>query len=239
MKGEKKKDKHIRIEYEDERHQSSMRVEHRWSGSFAPIQHFQQFRDKLEALCGLPRQEELPRILELSTANSIPSIWQRARLSALEEKAIAIFSVLIFSSNKCRSDVLREFFQREKWQVDLRGRPTLDLRAEELRPVTRGIEIERVIARLTPGYQINVQAKKNRGYASGKGKIVKQLKARGFEEQEVKAIVKARSVQDAACLYFYSTQRDIHVSLQSIRNDYAKFKLLKKRFPQYFLLSRS
>jgi len=239
MKGEKAKGKHISIKYENDGHQSSMRVEHTLSGSFAPIQRFQQFRDKLEALCGLPGREDLPRILELSTANVLPSVWQRARLSAMEEKAIDIFSVLIFSSNKRWYDLLREFFQQEKWQVELRGRPTLDLRDEDLWPVKRGLEIERVIARLTPGYQIKVQAKKKRGKASGEETIDKQLKARGFEEQEVKAIVKARSAQDAACRYYHSTQRDIHVDSKSIRNDYAKFKLLKKRFPQEFLLSRS
>jgi hypothetical protein len=239
MKTEKTKDKHIRIKYGGEGHQSSMRVEHPWSGSFVPIQRFQQFRDKLEALCGLPRREELPRILELSTASALPPVWHRARLSALEEKAIDIFSVLIFTSKKHWRDLLREFFQQERWQVDLRGRPTLDLRDKELRYVKRGLEIERAIARLTPGHQIKVRAKKNKGYGSGEEQMAEQLKARGFDEREVEAIVNARSAQDSALRYFFATQKGVHVSRKSIRNDYAKFKSWKKRFPQDFLLYRS
>jgi hypothetical protein len=233
------KGKHIKLTYKVQKGQSSMSVEHPWSGSFVPIKRFQQFRDKLEALCGLPRLEELPRILELSTANALPSVWQRARLSTLEEKAIDIFSVLIFSSNKRWCDLLREFFQQEKLQVDLRGRPTLDPRDEDLRSVMRGLEIERIIARLAPGYQINVQAKKKRGYDSGEERIAEQLKQRGFDEQEVKAIIKARSAQDAACRYFDAAQRNVHVSFKSIRNDYAKFKRLKRCFPQDSFLSQS
>src|SRR6266404_1857882 len=123
--GEKTKDKHIKLIYKNQEGRSSMVVEHEWAGSFKPIQRFQQFRDKLEALCGLPRREELPRILEPATISSLPPVWQRARLSALEEKAIDIFSVLIFSSNKRWRDLLREFFRQEGWPVNLRGRPTL------------------------------------------------------------------------------------------------------------------
>jgi hypothetical protein len=115
----------------------------------------------------------------------------------------------------------------------------LDLRDIELRHVTRGLEIERVIDRLMPGYQINVQAKKLGGYASGEEQIAAKLKAQGFDEQEVKAIIEARSAQDAACRYFHATPGDVHVSFKSIRNDYAKFKRLKKRVSQDSLLSQS
>ncbi|MGB2663947.1 MAG: hypothetical protein WAK48_08095 [Candidatus Acidiferrum sp.] len=88
--GKKKMDRLVKLSVPEG--QSSMGVEH---ASFDG--RFQQFTDKLEALCGLPNHEELPRILEVSNASALPAIWRRARLSPLEEKAIVLFVALAFS----------------------------------------------------------------------------------------------------------------------------------------------
>jgi hypothetical protein len=202
---------------------------------FNPSRDFHQFTDELEALCGLPSREELPRILALSATNALPGIWQRARLSPLEEKAINIISVLAFSSGKHWRRLLREFFEHEGWQIDLRGRPRLDPRDEDLRPIMRGLQIEEIISRLTPGFLLKQQAKEKRGYESGEEQIAERLKDRGYGERETKAILEGRFAQDAACRYFCATQTGTNVNCKSIRNDYAKFKLLKKRFPAHFM----
>jgi hypothetical protein len=81
---ESKKDERVKLILPEG--QSMMAVEHT---GLDP--RFGQFRDRLEALCGLPNQDDLPRILEVSNASALPAIWGRARLPPLEEKAIVIF----------------------------------------------------------------------------------------------------------------------------------------------------
>jgi hypothetical protein len=198
-----------------------------YSGSFAPIQNFNQFETKLEALCGLPARHEWATILELSKASELPAIWRRARLSPLEDKAIQIFSVLAFSPRKRWNQLIRQFFKYEGWQIDLRGRPTLDARDEESRPLMRGLQIEQYVHRLSPGYRAYVQLTKHGNYASEE-RIAMELEKLGFDAQERKAIVSGRSPQDVGCRYFFANQTDTHVDLKSIRNDYAKFKKLTK-----------
>jgi hypothetical protein len=209
-------------------------VEHKWSGSFQPIKGFHQFTDVLEALCWLPNREELSRILEVSTMSKLPAIWRRARLSPLEQKAIDIFSVLAFSSKRDRLRWLREFFEQEGWQFDLGGRPTLDSRNKAF--VVLGLEIERIIERLKLGYLLNANEKKKGDYYSDEALIAKRLKGEGYDVQEINAIVKAHSPQDAAIRYFLAKKdvRFLSKSNKSIRNDYAMFKRLRKQFPSSF-----
>jgi len=232
QKAQGKEKKDIPVKLKVQKGQSSMSVEH---ASFDP--RFQQFTDRLEALCGLPSREELPRILEVSNSRALPTIWRRARLSPLEEKAIVLFVVLAFSSNERRPGLVREFFKHEGWGIDIRGRPRLDPRDEDLRPLMRGLQIEKIIARLMPGFLFKAQAKEKGGYDSGEKQIAEGLKGQGFYERETKAIMEGRSAQDAACRYFCASQSGVNVSCKSIRNDYAKFKLLKKRFPVHFINS--
>jgi hypothetical protein len=224
---ESKKDERVKLILPEG--QSMMAVEHT---GLDP--RFGQFRDRLEALCGLPNQDDLPRILEVSNASALPAIWGRARLPPLEEKAIVIFVALAFSSKNRRLRWLQEFFKHEGWQIDLRGRPRLDPRDEDPLPVMRGLQIDRIIGRLKPGYLLKAQLKTKGGYNSDDEQIAKRLEGQGRDADEIKAIMEARSLQDAACRYFCETQHGMNVSRKSVRNDYAKFKRLKRRFPSFF-----
>src|SRR5580704_16567043 len=106
------KNRHVRVALKKSKNKNgspSIGAEHQYDGSFEGIRTFNQFRDRLEALCGLPINQELPRILEVSSTNALPSIWQRATLSPLEEKAILILSVLVFSSKRRWAALLQEF----------------------------------------------------------------------------------------------------------------------------------
>jgi len=234
MQNKKKKDGLIKLAYKDQDRQNWVVVEHKWSGSVERIHRFHELTDKLEALCGLPSREELPQILKLSAMNAVPAVWTRARLSPLEETAIAILSTLAFSSRKHQLRLLREFFRHEGWQVDLRGRPSLDPRDEDLLPLMRGLKIEKTIARLKPGFLFKAQEKKEGGYDSDDGQIARQLEGQGYDQHEVRAIMKARSPQDAACRYFREMKCEVSLTLKSIRNDYAKYKRIKRRFPSSF-----
>ena len=209
----------------------SMSLDHQYAGSVELIRRFNQFSDRLEALCGLPKNQELPRILEVSRTNALPSIWLRATLSPLEEKAILILSVLVFSSKRRWPALLQEFFRYEGWRIDLRGRPGLDFRDPELRPVARGLKIQEITDKLRPGYEICAQARQKRGYHSDDEQIAGKLKAVNLDEAQRNAILTAKSVEDAACRYFHETQTGVNVELKSIRNDWATFKRLRKRYP--------
>src|ERR1700733_335701 len=192
---------HVRIAFRKHNGPRSIAVEHPYTGSFESIRRFNQFREQLEALCDLPKGPELRRILEVSSTTEQSSIWRRARLSPLEEKAIQIFSILAFSSKERWCHLLRRFFRFEGWPGDLRGQPRLDFRSKELRPIARGLGIEKLVSRLRPGYEMCALAKKRGGYNSGEEQIAIQLKALHLDEHEREALLRSKSVEDAACRY--------------------------------------
>src|SRR5580700_10765113 len=87
-----------------------------------------QVYDSILALAELPPEKEWTKILTVSQAENIPSIWRRVRLSPLESNAAALITALAFSSGGHRTKIVEQFLEAHDLLVDLRGRPPVNPR---------------------------------------------------------------------------------------------------------------
>jgi hypothetical protein len=201
-------------------------VELPWRGSIGIVGRQTRFYDSVEALAELPKREELPKILQASRRVGIPSIWNRARPSALESSAAALLTALAFSGRKQWVPLIRQFFKTHGLKVGLRGRPRLHPR--QLKHMVRGIEIDHMVARLQKGFETRTRLRRLGGFNSGDEEIAAKLKTQGYSQSETDVIVRGATLQDAACrLYHATTGKRENVKLDAIRNSYAKYKSLR------------
>ena len=167
------------------------------------------------------------RVPRAADAN-MPCIWERARPSKLEAMATALITVLAFSGREHWVSVIRTFLKNYGLEVKLRGRPRIH--PTESRDLIRGMVIDRVIERLRAGFEIQRQARLKGGYSSGNEDIRSALKLEGHSDLETKAIVQARTLQDAACrYYYYAKTKQETVILKGVRNSYSRYKASRER----------
>jgi hypothetical protein len=201
-------------------------VELPWRGSIRTVGRQTGFYDSVLALSELPKPEDLPVILRLSQQSGIASIWNRVRASRLENDAAALLTALAFSGRKQWVPLIRQFFKIHDLRVGLRGRPPLH--ATQIKAMVRGIQIDDLMARLSKGFQIRTQLKLAGGFSSDEELVATELKIQGYNQAEIDAIVRGATLQDAAvCLYHATTGKRENVTLDAIRNSYARYKRLR------------
>jgi hypothetical protein len=203
--------------------QESMGVKVLSRGSIRTAARQTRFYDKVLALAELPKPNELPKILQVSHQSGIPSIWNRARPSPLENSAAALLTALTFCSRKERLPLIRQFFKIHGLKVGLRGRPRLH--PTQIKATLRGIQIDGLKARLQAGVAIKAEIKRTEEYESGDEFLTAKLQEAGYDQVEIDAIRDGKTLQDAALrLYFARFGKRENVTLKGIQNSYAAYK---------------
>jgi hypothetical protein len=183
--------------------------------------------ERLLALAELPARNEWPKILAVSNENGMPSIWRRSRASTLENSAVALLTALAFASEKQQIKLLKDFFRVHGFKTGFRGRS--HVHPTESTDVARGIQIDRMMARLSDGFRIAKVTKETVRSGDVKERTLFQLKNMGHDEQEIEAIIKGRTLQDAAYrLYHQTVGKQENIDLKAIRNSFARFKKLRR-----------
>jgi hypothetical protein len=198
-----------------------------WRGSPEIVATQGRFFDQVLALAGIPEHDQLPKILAISEQHDMPLIWRRARLSPLENSAAAVLTALAFTHHKDWPQLIKAFFKSHNLSAGLRGgRPRLHPR--DMKDMDRGIQIDNLIARLEKGFEIKLSAKRVGGFASGDEQTAVKLRDLGYDGKEIKEILKSKTLQDAGCRLFLAIPRKNgeSVDLHTIRNSYARYKLL-------------
>lgn len=198
-----------------------------WRGSAKIVARQSRFFDQILALAELPAREQWPTILAVSQRYGIPSIWNRARPSLLENNLAALLTGLAFSNHRDWPRLIRTFFKQHNLTIGFRGRPMLDPGA--VKDIGRGIQIDKLMAKLQEGFQIKLIAKRSGGFGSGDEQTAKKLSELGYVDEEIKETLKSKTLQDAGCgLYFALNGGRENVSLKGIRNSYSRYKRLSK-----------
>jgi hypothetical protein len=182
-----------------------------------------EFFERLLVLAELPAPNELPKILAVSHENGLPSIWRRSRASTLENNAAALLTALAFASEKQQVKLLKDFFRVYGFKTGFRGRS--HVHPTEATDVVRGNQIDRMMARFLVGFRLAKVTKGTVRSGDVKQRTLIKLRNMGYDEQEIEAILKGKTLQDAACqLYFETVGKQENVDLKAIRNSYARFK---------------
>jgi hypothetical protein len=186
--------------------------------------------DQILALAELPPCEEWPKILALSQKYGMPSVLRRARPSVLENNVAALLTALAFSNHRDWPRLIRDFFKIHSLAGGLPGRP--HVHPAMLRDVVRGVQIEKLVEKLRDGFQIKSRAEeRGRCGDNGEGLSVR-LKSLGYDEKERKAILKGKTLQDAACRFYHSIYGGAeNCELKAIQNSYATYKRLRRSEP--------
>ncbi len=186
-----------------------------------------EFFEQMLALAELPTPDDLPKILAMSRENGLPSIWKRSRASTLENNAAALLTALAFASEKQQIKLLRDFFRVYGFKTGFRGRSRVH--PTEATDVVRGIQIDRMMAKLLDGFKLAKATKGTVGSGNVKQRTLIQLRNKGYEEREIDAILIGKTLQDAACRQYHQTVgKQENVDLKAIRNSYAQFKKLRR-----------
>lgn len=182
------------------------------------------FSQKLQALATLPPNDKLDEIDAVSERLKIPEIWRRARLSLLEHEFMALTDVLISSTEKQWIPVIKEFLKDHGWKADLRGRPKLA--PENIAAMRRGPVIDEIARRLGRGFELKEKLKKKKGYTSDDECLAPRIGELGYERNEIKAILKGRTLASAACIYYKLRYEPEVFNKKTILNSYQKYRLL-------------
>lgn len=203
-----------------------------WRERVEIIAQQNRFFDQVLAMAELPEHHEWPEILAVSQRYGIQSIWNRVRPSPLESNAAALLTGLAFTNHKEWVQLVRTFFKAHNLTPSsLRGRPRLHPR--DVKDMTRGLQIGKLIEQLEEGFEVKLSAKKGGGFASDDEQVAKELKTHGYGDKEVKATLKGKTLQDAGCRLYLavSCETDATVALHTIRNSYARYKSLPEANP--------
>lgn len=204
-------------------------VEIPWPGSLELLRQQVQTWDAVMNLAKLPPPEEYNRILEASCRAKLPAIWRRAQASPLEILAASVFTALVLSNRRGRQRIISQLLNRYGWALNLPGRPRTDLASGDDIVHLRGREIDHIVEKLRPGFQIKQRARRKGGFSGGDEQIAEQLKEAGYPELLIKVLLEARTLQDAACRLYNRMPGKVHVNLRTIRNNYSTYKLRKDR----------
>lgn len=198
-------------------------LEHIWPGSLGLLARRSQLYDKVSALAQLPSLADLPKILQISQRENIPSILIRADLSRLEINASALICALANSSRDRWIELIDKFLDTLNLAEELRGRPHV----EQTQSVHffRGLQIDRVKEKLEPGFQVIKEAKHKGRLENAEMELDAALKSMGYDEKERAALTTKRTLQGAAIKYFCDTMVPGQiVDEHAIQNSYAKYK---------------
>jgi hypothetical protein len=164
----------------------------------------------------------------LAVQQTLPSVRRLIQHSPLEMNAAVLFTTLAYSPQSQWRIIIQEFFKKCSLAAEIpRGRPRLN--PSKVTALACGKLIEEAETKLKHGFTIKAAAKRNRGFSSGDEQIETKLRACGYDNQQIEAILIARNIRDAACRYFEKIQGTPHRSLKRIRNIYWEYKNLKKR----------
>jgi hypothetical protein len=204
-----------------------------WRGSIEIVARQSRFFDQILALAELPGHAEWPKILAASHQYGIPSIWNRVRPSPLESSAAALLTALAFTNPKEWVRLVNTFFKSQNLTPgSLRGRPRVHPR--DMKDMNRGIQIDKLMVRLEKGFEIKLSAKQGGGFASGDEQVAEELRTPGYCSDEIKAILKGKTLQDAGYqLYMAINGATENVTPKGIRNSYARYKLLSGPNPLF------
>jgi hypothetical protein len=201
-----------------------LRVEHQWR-SIENLRQMTQVHDSVMDFAELPRNEDLPRMIDAAAAYGLPSISRRASPSPLEHEAALFITALASSSSKHWVQIVRHFLNQHGWHVDLHGRP--EVPPDEVTDSFRGREIDRISAKLQKGFEIKRDAERRRRRGTDDDAIETALQSAGYNSDEIKAIMQARSLEVAACHLWIRTQK-LHMNPRTIQNSYARYRQSKK-----------
>jgi hypothetical protein len=199
------------------------RVKKTWR-SFEDFRKESQFEDYLLSLAELPALEELAKINALAIQNELPEISRRAKLSRLEDEALALLRSVISSPERYWIRSLRTFLKNHGWKADLRGSPKKH--PLELEDRRRGEIIVPILPRLKKGFDLKLREKKKPGYLSDNDVIKPKLRNLGYDDEEIQAILRGRELHSAAC-YYYRTKYEPQVPPKTILNSYRRFLKMK------------
>jgi len=195
-----------------------------WRGSPKIVARQGQFFDQILALAELPERDELPRILAVAQRSGISSIWRRVSPSLLENNAAALLTALAFSNRRDWVRLVRTFFKTHNLTPGLRGRPRLQ-HPTAGRDTVRGIQIDKLMAKLKKGFAFKLSAKKSCGFAGEAEQPATKLRKHGYNDKEIKAILDSKTLQDAGCrLHLAIYGEEDNVDLKGIRNSYTRYK---------------
>jgi hypothetical protein len=185
-----------------------------------------EFLSTLESLADLPLGlKKLDRIDKISEKTKISEIWRRARLSHLECEFLTLVSALISSNEKQWIPLVKYFLKAYGWKADLRGHPKVD--QEALTAFKRGPKIERIKESLERGVNLKRKEKAKGGYVSENDEITDKLKKLGFDHNGVKAILRGRTLDTAACYYYKIVEEPTVHNPKTILNSYRKYLRMK------------
>jgi hypothetical protein len=203
----KTKSEQVKLIFSSYKGRKTTTVEFPYRDSIELVAAQNRFYDSILTLAELPPQNEWPRILALSQQASIPSIWQRVRPSPLESNAAGLLTALAFSSRKHRGYLIAQFLKAHSLVVDLRGRPRVAPRKAMVN--VRGIQIQKIMDRFQEGFVTVDQARGTRRFSSNPTVITTNLKKKGYNDLEVRTLLAAKSLQDAACKYFARNNHEL------------------------------
>jgi hypothetical protein len=186
-----------------------------------------EFHNHLQSLADLPGGlNKIDRIDRISEKSKIRAIWRRARLSRLENEFLALVDALISSPEKQWGSLVKAFLAAYGWTADLRGRPKGD--PEALAAIRRGPKIEKIVTRLEAGFEFKLREKAKGGYKSDNEEIEAKLKDQGYDPNQIKAILGSRTLETAACNYYYASRQEPHLgNRKTIQNSYRRYQRMK------------
>jgi len=185
-----------------------------------------EFLYTLRSLADLPLGlEKLDRIDKISEKTKIREIWRRARLSRLECEFLTLISALISANEKQWIPLVKNFLKAYGWKADLRGAPKID--QEALIAFKRGPNIEKIKKSLEGGFNLKLQEKARSGYASGNDEIADKLKKLKYDDNAIRAILRGRILDTAACYYYRIVEEPAVHYPKTILNSYRKYQRMK------------
>jgi hypothetical protein len=187
-----------------------------------------EFFENMLAQAELPGLDELPKILVVSQANGLASTWRRSRASTLENNAAALLTALAFVNQKQQIILLKDFFRAYGFKTGSRGRS--HVHPDQAKDVVRGHQIDRLMGRLQDGFRLARLPKRIVKLDDVTKRLRTQLGNMGYDEQEIEAILKGRTLQDAAYRQYHQTVgNQENVDLKAIQNSYSRFKKLRRK----------
>jgi hypothetical protein len=98
----------------------------------------------------------------------------------------------------------------------------------------RGIQIDKLIAKLEKGFQVKMRSKQSSRFDSGDEQTARKLSNLGYGDKEIEAIIKSTSLDGAGRrLYLAINKVKENVDLKGIRNSYARYKRLSEADPKH------
>jgi hypothetical protein len=186
-----------------------------------------RYMDKVLAQAEIAEPSQWSKIV--AVRRDVPSVRRLMQHSPLEMNAAILFTTLAFSPQSQWRTIIQNFFKECGLDAEIpRGRPRLN--PSKVTVLACGKLIEKAQTELKHGFAIKAVATRKGDFSSDDEHITAKLRACGYHDQQIAAILEATSIGDAACRYFQKAQGPSHRRLKRIRNIFSEYKLLNKRF---------